>query len=73
MATLTLQTDVSLLMSPYGIDVYQDDNEIPTVIYSFDDLLKDFMETYESFITDEEKELVVSNLEKMLATIKEKL
>ena len=73
MTTLTLQTDVSLLMSPYGIDVYQDDNEIPTAIYSFDDLLKGFMETYESFITDEEKELVISNLEKMLATIKEKL
>lgn len=73
MTTLTLQSDVSLLMSPHGIDMYQDDNEIPTAIYSFDELLKDFVETYESFITDEEKEIVISNLEKMLATIKEKL
>ena len=72
-STITLQTGVSVLMSPYGIDVYQDDNEIPTAIYSFDDLLKDFVETYESFVTDEEKEIVISNLEKMLATIKEKL
>lgn len=73
MTTLTLQTEVSVLMSFYGIDIYQDDNEIPTAIYSFDDLLKDFMEAYESFITDEEKQIIISNLEKMLATIKERL
>lgn len=72
-STITLQSEISLLMSPYGIDLYQDDNELPTAIYSFDDLMESFVETYESFISEEEKETVISNLEKMIATIREKL
>jgi hypothetical protein len=72
-STITLQTDVSVSMTAHGIDLYQDDSDIPIAIYSFDDLLKDFVETYELFFSDEEKEIVISNLEKIIATIKEKL
>jgi hypothetical protein len=72
-STITLQTDVSVSMTAHGIDLYQDDSDIPIAIYSFDDLLKDFVETYELFFSDKEKEIVISNLEKMIATIKEKL
>jgi hypothetical protein len=73
MFTLTLQTDVSLFMTSHGFDLYQDDSDIPIAIYSFDDLLKDFIESNKLVISDEEKEIVISNLEKMIATIKEKL
>jgi hypothetical protein len=73
MFTLTLQTDVSLFMTPHGFDLYQDDSDIPIAIYSFDDLLKNFIEANKLVISDEEKETVILNLEKMLATIKEKL
>jgi hypothetical protein len=73
MITLTLQTDVSLFMTPHGIDLYQDDSDIPIAIYSFDDILKDFIEANNLIISDKEKEIVISNLEKMIATIKEKL
>jgi hypothetical protein len=72
-STITLQTDVSVSMTAHGIDLYQDDSDIPIAIYSFDDLLKDFVETYELFFSDEEKEIIISNLEKIIATIKEKL
>jgi hypothetical protein len=73
MFTLTLQTDVSIFMTPYGIDLYQDNSDIPIAIYSFDDILKDFIESNKLVISDEEKEIVISNLEKIIATIKEKL
>jgi hypothetical protein len=73
MFTLTLQTDVSIFMTPYGIDLYQDNSDIPIAIYSFDDILKDFIESNKLVISDEEKETVISNLEKIIATIKEKL
>jgi hypothetical protein len=72
-STITLQTDVSVSMTAHGIDLYQDDSDIPIAIYSFDDILKDFIESNKLVISDEEKETVILNLEKMLATIKEKL
>ncbi len=69
---ITVSAEVSVLLSPEGVDLYVGDDFDPSNTYSFDWLVNEFLDTYgnmEEF--NEELETLASSLENMAAKIRE--
>jgi hypothetical protein len=73
---ITVNAEVSILLSPGGVDLYVGDAETPINSYSFDWLVNEFLDAYgfgvfeyEEF--NEELETLASSLEEMAAKIRD--
>jgi hypothetical protein len=69
---ITVSAEVSVLLSPEGVDLYVGDDFDPSNTYSFDWLVNEFLDTYGDMEElNEELETLASNLESLAAKIRE--
>ena len=70
---ITVNAEVSILLSPEGVDLYVGDAETPINSYSFDWLVNEFLDAYDPSWSDSKEGLeeLASNLEEMTAKIRD--
>jgi hypothetical protein len=70
---ITVNAEVSILLSPDGVDLYVGDAEIPINSYSFDWLVNEFLDAYGFGAFDEEFNDEIESLASTLQEMSEKL
>jgi hypothetical protein len=69
---IIVKTEVSVLFSPEGVDLYVGDAETPAGSYSFEWLTNEFLDAYDPTWSDSKEglETLASNFEEMAAKIR---
>jgi hypothetical protein len=68
---ITVSGEVSVLLSPEGIDLYVGEDFNPTNTYSFDWLVNEYLDAFaDSDELNEELETIVTNLENVIEKLR---
>ena len=72
---ITVNAEVSILLSPEGVDLYVGDAETPINSYSFEWLVNEFFDAYGygAFQTNEELEALASTFEEIASKIRHEI